>query len=347
MRLDAVNTQTFRFEVLRGNAVYCEIYPADESAEVQFVESSELKTSMRGNFYLPPADVDFLTDRLRPVAVINGVDYPCGVFVITSEQRVRNGGRDVLALEGYSLLYLAKQKRLEERKTLNAGVRYTTWIMLLLQECGIDRIKSKDASDYTFSVTRADWEIGTPYLDIVNELLTEIGYRPAWVDQEGYVWLSRAKNPSLEDITDTYSAGEYSVIESGYTKSTDRYGKANVFRVVCDSPDLEEPMVAVAENNVESSPFSVGKMGRILHTEQIDGIPSQEALQEYADRLRDESLQTEEIVEITTALLPERNAYDVVGLDHGELAGLYTEVEWRIPMMLGGSMYHKLRRVYA
>lgn len=346
MSLDAVNRFAVRFEVLRDGAVFRELIPADSNAEVQFVESSELAMSFRGSFYAHPADVDFLTDRLRPVVVLNGREYPCGVFCITSELERRSGGVDAVDLEGYSLLYLAKRAKIEERVHFSAGDNYITQILLLLLNCGINNFRSVP-SDYTFSADREDWEIGTPVLDIVNELLSEINYRPAWADLEGRVQITPYETPSLENIAHTYSAGEYSMIEPDYSRSVDRYGKANVFRVECDSPDLDEPMAAVSENNAEDSPFSIARLGRILRVEKIDGTPSQDALQAYADRLRDESLQTVEIAEFSTAPIPNHNAYDVIGLDNGKLAGLYTETEWRLPLSPGAAMYHRARRVYA
>lgn len=346
MKLDAVNTWSARYEVLRGGAVYAEIHAVDHSGEVQFVDSSELKMSVRGRFFGWPDNIDFLTDRLRPVVTVNGKDYPCGVYVITTETGMRSNGLVTREIEGYSLLYLAQRKKIENRVHLSAGSNYLTQIIALLSGCGISSFAAVPTG-LTLSADREDWEIGTPVLNIVNELLAEINYRQAWVDLAGSVCLTPWEPPSLDNIDHTYSEGEYSVIEPSYTQTTDRYGKANVFRVVCDSPDLEEPMVAISENNAEGSPFSISRLGRILYTESVDGTPSQETLQARADRLRDESMQITEEAEYYTAPVPDHNAYDVVGLASGNLAGMYTEAEWRLPMSPGASMYHRARRVYA
>ena len=345
MRLDASNVWSARYEVLRDGAVYAEIHAVDQSGEVQFIDSSELKMSVRGRFF-GFSGIDFLTDRLRPVVTVNGTDYPCGVYVITTETEMQSDGLVTREIEGYSLLYLAQRKKIESRLHLSAGSNYITEILALLSGCGISSFQTVP-TDLTLSADREDWEIGTPVLQIVNELLEEINYRQAWVDLAGNVCLTPWEAPSLENIDHTYSEGEYSMIETGYTRSTDRYGKANVFRVVCDSPDLDEPMVAVSENNAEGSPFAISRLGRILYTENVDGTPSQEALQARADRLRDESMQITEEAEYYTAPIPEHDAYDIVGLANGDLTGIYTETEWRLPMSPGESMYHKARRVYA
>lgn len=346
MKLDSINKYAVRFEVLRNNAVYKEIYAADHSAEVRYIESSELKTSFNGLFYGYSKDINFLSDKLRPIVTINDIDYPVGVYIITTDQFLHSDGITIHKLEGYSLLYLAKQKKIEERLSFSAGENYITKIVLLLNQCGLTEIIADD-SELTFATDREDWEVGTPILDIANELLREINYNEAWVDLYGTVRLSKYQRPSLSTIKHAYSAGEYSMIEPNYTKNTDRYGKSNVFRVVCDSPDLKTPMVAISENDSENSPFSTVNIGRVLYTENVENIPSQAALQAYADRLRDKSLQENEDVEFFTAPVPEHNAFDTVAIDNGDIAGIYTETEWRLQLAPGNSMYHKARRIYA
>ena len=137
MRLKPLNTFSVRYEVLRGAAAFSEIYCADDSAEVQFAESSELAMSLRGSFFAPPAGVDFLTDRIRPVVILNGEEYPCGVYCITTERENTEDGCELHVLEGYSPLYLAKRTKIEERITIPKGENYITRITALLRQCGI------------------------------------------------------------------------------------------------------------------------------------------------------------------------------------------------------------------
>lgn len=346
MRLKPLNTFSVRYEVLRGAAAFSEIYCADDSAEVQFAESSELAMSLRGSFFAPPAGVDFLTDRIRPVVILNGEEYPCGVYCITTEREITEDGCELHVLEGYSPLYLAKRTKIEERITIPKGENYITRITALLRQCGIDAIAA-ESTEYTFSADRSDWEIGTSVLKIVNTLLGEINFRNAWADLNGTVRLTAYREPTAADVRRTYAAGEYSVIETGYTRTVDRYEKANVFRVECDSPDLEEPMAAISVNDSPDSPFSVSKIGRILKVVKVDGVPSQEALQAHADRLRNDNLKTTENADISIAPIPECDAYDVVGMASGNLTGLYTVTGWRLPLSPGASMVQKIRRVYA
>lgn len=346
MRLKALNTFSVRYEILRGKTAVGEIRCADNSAEVRFAESSELAMSVRGRFFPFPAGIDFLTDRLRPVVIFNGEEFPCGIYCITTEEEAEEDGCRLITLEGYSLLYLAKRTKIEERITISAGENYITRIAALLASCGIEDIDA-EGTTYTFSADRSDWEIGTPVLDIVNTLLGEINYRPAWADLSGRVRLTAYREPTAADIKRTYAAGEYSLIEPGYTRVIDRFGRANIFRVECDSPDLDEPMAAVSVNDSPDSPFSVSAIGRVLKVVRVDGVPSEKALQAHADRLRNESLKITEDADILTAPIPECNAYDVVGMASGALAGMYTVMGWRLPLSPGASMAQRIRRVYA
>lgn len=347
MRIEAYNTFAARFEVLRNNAVYRTIYAMDESAEVTCDAESALKMSIRGNFFdYSAAGIDFLADRLRPVVVINGVDYPLGIYVITTETKTRADNVSGCGIEGYSLLYLAQRKKIEERLYIAAGANYITEITKLLVSCGISDIES-DATDYTFATAREDWDIGTPVLDIVNQLLSEISYNSAWVDLAGTVRLTKYAQPTISAVDHVYSSGEFSMIEDYYEITSDRYEKCNVFRVTCENPELDSPLVAVSVNDSADNPYSTANVGRILYTERVDNTPSLAALQAYADKLKYQSYQTTEKIKFRTAIVPEHAAFDVVALDLGDAAGIYAETEWVLPIMTGGTMEHTARRVIA
>lgn len=344
MQLNETNTFSARYEVLRNNAVYAELYAMDNTVEIQNSDTSALKMSVRGTFYDYSGDINFLTDRLRAIITLNGTDYPAGTFVVTTETKHRSAGLDSVEIEGYSILYLAQRKRLEEPLYIGKGTNYITQIVRLLNLCGIENIEAEETA-YTFQTAREDWEIGTAVLDIVNQLLGEISYHSVWVGLNGIVRLTKYQTPDISNIMHTYSADRYSVIEDDYEITTDRFDKCNVFRVTCENPEIDTTMVAVSENSSPDSPFSTVNIGRILHTEQVDNIPSQEALQDYADRLKYQSLQETETIEFATAAIPTHETYDVVALENGELAGIYIETGWRLPLSAGASMIHQARRV--
>ena len=134
MILQENNTFSARYEILRGNAVYTEIFAVDDTPEIQNSNSSALKMTFRGNFFAYGKDVNFLSDRLRAIITINGNDYPVGIYVVTTETKTHSNGMDAVEIEGYSLLYLAHRKRLEAPLYIEAGTNYITQIAVPIKD---------------------------------------------------------------------------------------------------------------------------------------------------------------------------------------------------------------------
>ncbi len=342
MQLRNSNTFAARYEILRDGGVVGTL-EASEAAEIVCDTESDLVLSLRGTFF-PGGEYNFFRDRLRPSAIINGTEYPLGVYIITTEERSETAGRPMITIEAYSLLYLVRRKKIETRLHIPAGTNYITAITELLSLAGITDIEA-EPTDYLTATDREDWDIGTPVLDIINALLEEISYRRAYVDLRGKVQLRRYKPPTLTNAAHIYTDGLDSIISSEYKITDDRYEKANVFRLYCDNPDMEALMAATAENNSPTSPFSTVNIGRVLHNEQVDNVPSMTALQERADAMRDKSLQTTEEIEFYTAIAPVHTPHDTVAIQTGGASGIFAETGWRISMTPDSDMTHTARRV--
>ena len=154
--------------------------------------------------------INWLSDRLRVVVILNGVEYPCGVFIITTAPKRKVGGLKLIDIEGYSPLYLAQRKKLETRLHIDAGANYVTQINNLLIASGISDITST-ATSLTLATAREDWEIGTPYLTIINQLLAEINYNSVWVNLNG-----TARGHSIYRAV---AVGYHANLQSGYGES--------------------------------------------------------------------------------------------------------------------------------
>lgn len=346
MQLNKRNTFSVRYEVLRGGGVVGTLTEADP-AVIQCDTDTALVMSVQGVFFddFERGTYNFLTDRLRPVAIINGVEYPAGVFVITTEERAEEKGVKTVKLAGYSLLYLARIKKTETRLSIPEGANYISEITALLSMAGITAM-DVEKTDYTFSTAREDWDIGTSILEIVNALLDEISYNPASIDLTGTVVLRKYQAPTIEQAEHVYTAGVNSIITGTNKSLDDRYGKCNVFRLVCNNPDMDEPMVAVSVNDSASSPFSTVNMGmRILYSESVDNVPTLEALQERADTMRDKSMQTTETVTFYTAIAPDHEPFCTVAIQTGSVSGIFTETAWEMTLDPEEDMKHTARRI--
>lgn len=344
MAYTSTNTIGLRVEVLRSGGVYTTLEP-HTPPEIQNSGDSALKMSLRGTFLVPEKEVHWLTDRLRPVLIINGTEYPVGMYVPTTPSWAAEGGKTVLTVEGYSLLYLADRVKMEPGYTIAAGTNYIAAVQELLQTAGITRYLAEETA-LTLATDRADWDTGTTVLDVVNQLLSEINYNSAWVDLSGQVRLTKYRVPTAADIQHIYNPGAYSVISADTSTTTDYFDKANVFRAVCSSPDLSEPLTAEAENDDPDSSFSTASLGvRIVETVMVDSVPDLDTLQETADNMLTKSLQTTETIVFSTALMPVHETHDVVALGLDGVGGIWRETGWRMVLDASGDMEHTAERV--
>lgn len=339
------NTIEPHFEVLRDGGTYGVLETAG-APEIQCTVESALKMSFKGSFMKPVFDVNWLTDRIQAGIRINGEDYRMGVYIPVTVDTQHTEQGEVLNVEAYSILYLAQRKKFETRWFIPAGTGYIDAIQMMLREAGIEDYYSERTS-LVLPVDR-EFEEGLAILDAVNEMLTEINYNTAWVSMTGQVQLTKYEQPSAENIKHKYEEGEYSMLYDAYTVSSDQFGKANVFRLVCSHPELTKPMIAEAENADANSPFSTKSLGvRILDIEQVDVVPDMETLEEMAFQKMVKSKQTTQVVEFSTAIMPTHEVFDTVALQHGSLSGIYRETEWRATLEAAGSMTHKAERVVA
>lgn len=333
-----------RYEVLR-NGVYSgkQIY-AHGTPTINMQSDSELKVSLSGTFHdYTSLNIIFLSDKLRVIANINGTEYPCGTFCVTTEDKSKLAGSKFVGIEAYSLLYLAKQSKIESRLYFATGELYTDIIEEILIECGITDYDIT-ASELTLATDREDWEIGTSRLEILNQLLKEISYNTAYPDNMGAIICEPYAEPNISNVDFTYNADYASIIGPDYTISNDYHGKPNVFTVICSNPDLSAPLTATSENDSVDSPFSTVNIGRVLSVSHIDNIANITALQAKANEIKFKSLLSSEVVSYETAINPEHSVFNIVALNNDTLQGIFAETSWVMPLSGASIMRHTAKR---
>ena len=335
-----------RFEVVRGGVPLLELAGnADQPATVAFAGDADIKMTFSGTFDNLPGEVNFLTDRLRPYLLIDGEQYPLGVYVITTPTQSKNGDLVQYELTGYDLTYLAQLSRLEERAHYSKGAKYTDVVRNLLVESGIQDVELEPNDSAVLQTDREDWEPGTDRLTIANALLAEINYRSVYMDLDGIVRAGPWQPPTLGNVSHVYRTDKDSVVLPEATIGRDTFDLANVFIREVDNPDLGETLRAVAENTDPSSPISVQNRGlRVVDYEKIDNVASQRELQNMVDNLRLKSYDSTETVSFETGLNPTHGAWDVVRLEHGAHEGIYEETAWSLTLAYDGTMTHEGRR---
>lgn len=340
-------TISFRYVIVRNGADYMEIYPIEKSAPtIRMEDGGEIKTSFSGSFADPGNAVDWLSDRIRPEMILDGVTYPLGIFLAASVRTQEDDTQRYVSIEAYDQCWILRDTKTEGLQYFASGTKYLTAVQSLLTGAGISMVNATP-SEAVLSGAREDWDIGTSYLEIINQLLSEINYNPIWFDQNGLAVIEPASTPTAANIEHTLDdTNVESLLLPRISTEIDAYQAPNVFVVVCSNADKSQGMVAKAENTNPQSPLSITRRGRrIVIVEQVDNIADQAELQAYANRLRNESMISGEIIEVTTGLMPGFGVADVVALRYGDLFTTCIEHSWSMQLQVGGSMRHSLEKV--
>ncbi len=292
-----------------------------------------------------------LTGRFQPV---EGVDLltcpiacrlagePLGEYRVSSCVTLDDGAAPIWELTAQDPCLLAARCRLEEPLWAEAGESYLELLHSLLDRCGITKILADDSAA-TLPTARS-WDSGKSLLELINGLLEELGFEALSFDSEGYARL-RAYVPPWEAPVRHIYGGEGALLEPELRRTLDVFEAKNVFLVVSDSPEQEQPLRATAVNDDPNSPISTEHLGRILApTVVVENVADQAALQAIADRLRDQSLLSAEELRFSTAPAVHQPG-ELLALEHPRWGGLYREEAWRI---VEGEerMEHRGRRLF-
>jgi len=337
-----------RFRIMRNGVIFGELYPAANSApRLQMSDSAAIKTSLSGDF-VEPEEIDWLSDEIQPVLIIDGVENPLGVFLPATVTPTETETSKIVKLTAYDRCWRVKDTYAESSVYFASGTNYITAIESLLTAAGIVLVV-KTPTTATFPEAREDWQVGASYLDIVNELLEEISYNPLWFNSQGAAVLEPSSVPTAEHIEHTLDSTDVrSLLLPEISRETDIYSAPNVFLCICSSADKIAPLTATAENTNPQSPLSIMRRGRrIMKVVRVNNIANQTALNAYAEKLRNDSMMSGETIKVTTALLPGYGVADVTAIRYGDLSAICVEHEWEMELRVGGSMKHTLERVVA
>lgn len=339
-----IRSLNFRMDVLRDGVRLMSL-PFSVPPNILADSAREIKTSLSGTFANNDV-VDWMTDRLQPVVIIDGVEQPYGVYVPATLTETNTSSGAQLQVEAYDLGYILTLAKTETIYHIPSGTSYLDAIQSLLVAAGLTLVQATPNAA-TLQTDREDWDVGTSYLTIINQLLSEINYQDIWFDANGSAILEPALSPTAERIGHSYDATNIdSVTHRDTTTVTDMFGIPNVFIALCSNPDYDAPMMATSENNNAQSKLSIANRGmRIPQVYKVNNIASMDELQAYADRLRDQSMLATEITTIQTAIMPGHGLYDVVALRHPAAEGIYLETGWEFSLQAGTYMTHRLKKV--
>lgn len=289
---------------------------------------------------------NYNTDSLVPVLLMDDMEYQLGEYIITGSTLSSDGIVNYYSLLGYDKCYLAKKYRVESRPFFAAGTLYTSALSQLLTQSRITDFEVEPSS-LVMQSDREDWEPGTPYIEIINQLLGEMNYNSVYMNLDGVVICSPYRNPAIENVDVEYiNDPNTSILVPGASIEVDGFDHPNVFHYFCDNPDnADESWVAISENNDPGNKFSIAAQGRVARFVRMDSVASQETLQAIADRARLDSMISSDTITFKTGLNPTHNPFSIISIRKNEFSGILEEREWSLDVGINGGMSHVARRV--
>lgn len=295
-------------------------------------------TSVTGSWIVVENTFDMFSDRLRPVMLIDGVEYDFGDYMVISAPLEDDGKEYLYDIEAYDETMTLKQAALTERKYYAAGSDYLAIIGSMLTDCGLSKV-IEDPTDAKITIDH-EYAIGTPYLDIINGLLEEINYSPIYAGQSGYLYLTQNASKFTTDYV--YNDNNSTIVDSIKT-DTDIYTLPNVVVGFVSSPDIPTVMKYKRVNDNPESVISTVRRGySVVEAFELDDCPDLATLQLAVDNKFLQSTQATEKAQITT--MPDGNhPYgSYISLGQNGTNTLFREVGWSIEF--GGKMTHDLER---
>jgi hypothetical protein len=276
----------YRFDRLSSAGALLGVIDGVEGGRLSSSSANAIKTTGTLTVADLGQDIDWLNDRVRPVALIEGLggtagetEHPLGVYIAAAPSEAwSETGRvwqvelmDKLAildqdiatdLDGNPVLYVAP-----------IGANVVDLVKDLIAGTG-EAVPAIEPDSKALS-TSMTWDVGTPLLAIINGLLEAAGYASLWVDNLGQYRVSPYTSPAQREPVYSQEApfvvGDRSVLSPEWTRDRDIYSIPNRYVAIGQGSGEAEAPVAVVTNTNVNSPFSYQARGRWV-TRVVTGI---------------------------------------------------------------------------
>lgn len=334
------NREYFKYELLTSENELISELENVENSTVTYSSLSRLKQMATINVTVNTMDKINVNNRIRIKHILNDIETTIGTFLITTPVQNVNTLFKTIAIECYSTLWLLDANKTTSRHVVGIGTNVVNEVRRMLSGYGV-QVVIKDSVKST-SVSR-EWEIGTPILDICNDLLQSINYTPLYVDEKGDYMAKPYKLPTDRTIDFEYRDDDpYNIVESELVSTLDYFNIPNVFVKYVNNPDTPE-LMAVYENINPQSPTSTTNRPRNVHSEEVTDVSDIQTLMDMCKRDLENATSKYHRVSIKTGINPLHSYMNTVYVNLNGVEGKFTETDWAIECVTGGTMTHELR----
>lgn len=270
-------------------------------------------------------------------------EWPQGVFVLATPKRNTDRTMAILRdVEAYDQLQVLADDLIDTRVVAVSGDNYIDVVDGLLG----DLPSNLTPTTKVLRRTR-EWEIGTPKLQIANELIDSINYGSLFFDEHGVAQAEPYVLPGDRAVEHTYQDDLDSVILPEVTHEFDLFANANKWVLLVSDPD-SPALKYVLVNDDPASPTSTVARGRtITDFRTLTDIPDLATLQEKAELYASNANEVWETIEWSSPIMPFHSIYDVYKFRFLalNLEEKYLETSWDFQCKAGSVMRHSCRRI--
>lgn len=290
---------------------------------------------------------------LPPYGVNDWVEWPQGIFLLSSPSRVTNTvGAVTREVTGYDLLQGLSDDIVNPRYALGAGFSYYTQAYLLLQSSYLQTnygLGFVGANNTTTCPLSMEWPPGTSKLEIINSLLSAINYNSVYVDEDGYFQFQPYVLPAVRTSEYTYADNAQGLMLPDMEQDLDLFEIPNSWVLVASNPD-QSVITATYTNSNPASPTSTVNRGRtIVSYQTVDEtvVTSQSSLQTTVNNLAFQASQVFTEIQFSGGMLPIHSGNDCYTIQYGplQISDKFTETQWTMELAAGTPMTHTARRV--
>lgn len=336
-----LNIEEFEYELLNKDNVHIKWLDKVESANVVYSSENELKQKATIDMTLDMAEEIDINSRIRIYHVLNGIKNPIGTFLISIPSEDRNSMNKEVSLECHSLLWLLFADKVTTRYTISLGTNVVAEVKRILTNMNF----TFDILDSTKTTSvHQEWEIGTSYLKIINDLLSSINYTTLYVDAYGkflaipYVFGIDREIEFTYDETDINNR-----LESDNSYELNLFNVHNIFVKYVNNPNVK--LYAKYENNNPQSETSTINRPPNPIAEEVRDVSDLQTLFDLCKKECSEETNRYAKCEISTAINPQHLFSNCLYVNLNGVTGKFVEYEWKIECETGGSMSHLLKKV--
>lgn len=216
------------------------------------------------------SEIDFSSNRVRPYKIVDGVEYPLGVFVMASPglaYRATGTARDVSLIDK---LTVVRDDRITATLEVPAGENIVAAARAQVLATGEKRVVATQ-SPKTLTTSMV-WDPGTSRLQVVNDLLAAADYWSLSTDNMGQFVIAPYTAPADRPIDWEFKEGDEAIHSPEWTFELPLWEATNHVTVISQEQPNGGVWRATARDDNPDSPTSTVRMRRTLNPIVEEGV---------------------------------------------------------------------------